>query len=81
MNPEDLYEWILWAVDKPAAVAVLNDESLCALSGWLSRRYEENAPSGELLGLCLVESARRFALRVAGWRQNQERGQDVPATF
>jgi hypothetical protein len=81
MNSGDLYDWILWAVDKPAAVAVLHDESLCALSGWLSRHYEENAPSGELLGLCLVESARRFSLRVQGWKNTQGRGQDVPATI
>lgn len=79
MTPEDLYDWLLCGVNKPGKVAVLSDEALCALSGWLSRRYEENAPSGELLGLCLVEAARRFSAAVS--RNNQGRGQDVPATI
>lgn len=79
MKPEDLYDWILWAVDKPAAVAALHDTALCGVSGWLARDYDQNADSGELLGLCLVESARRFNAAVS--RNNQGRGQDVPATI
>lgn len=81
MTPEDLYDWLLCGVNKSAKVAALNDEALCAVSGWLGQHYDENAPSGELLGLCLVESARRFALRVQGWKNTQGRGQDVPATI
>ena len=64
MTPEDLYDWLLCGVNKSAKVAALNDEALCAVSGWLGQHYDENAPSGELLGLCLVEAARRFSAGV-----------------
>lgn len=71
MNPQELYDWVRCGTDHPAKVAALHDEALCALSGWLSRRYDENAESGELLGLCLVESARRFSVGVASRREGK----------
>lgn len=46
--------------DRPAAVAALSHAELIALRGLLSRIYEENDTSGEILGLCLVEEAGRF---------------------
>ena len=81
MTPEHLYEWLLWAVNKPASVAALHDTALCAVSGWLARECDENSESGELLGLCLVEAARRFSAAVAARGNNLGRGQDVPATI
>jgi hypothetical protein len=65
VNAEDLYEWLMGADHQPTAVAALHDTALCAVSGWLGRTYDENAESGQLLGLCLVESARRFSAVVA----------------
>lgn len=60
MSPEDLYQWLLGSLDLPQAVAALHDAALCCLSGWLRQTYEENHLTGEVLGICLVEQARRF---------------------
>ena len=46
MRPEEIYDWVRGGVHKAQKLALLNDEALCALSGWLERNYEENAPSG-----------------------------------
>ena len=50
-------------------IAALSDSMLCAMAGDLGQTYVENEPSGELLGICLVEQARRFAARVAKERK------------
>ena len=52
-------------------VAAMTDEDLCAFGGELLRNYSENDPSGEMLGIVLVEQADRFAKRV----------REVPATL
>jgi hypothetical protein len=49
--------------DPEAAVAALSDVDLLVLSGWLGRHYDENAPSGTVLGLCLVEGFKRWKAR------------------
>lgn len=62
--PEKLMAWLL---TQPAgAVVALDDYELIGVSGELGRIYDENGPTGTLLGICLVEQARRFA------RQNQD---------
>lgn len=65
MSPDQLVEWILRQKVTALAVQALDDAQLCAVSGHLGQDYDENGISGMLLGLCLVESARRFALLVA----------------
>lgn len=50
-------------------VETLGDDILCRLAGQLRQSYVENEPSGELLGICLVEQARRFAARVKQERE------------
>lgn len=75
MSPLHLYQWVVTGPDLAEAVAALSDECLCRLAGFLAQDYDENEATGEALGMCLVEQARRFAVRV------KARGQDVPATF
>jgi hypothetical protein len=72
-TPEKLMAWLL---TQPAdAVAALDDYELIGVSGELGRIYDENGPTGTLLGICLVEQARRF---VEGKKDG--RGLEVPAT-
>ena len=47
-------------------VAAMEDAALCHFSGHLAQDYVINEPSGELLGICLVEQAKRFAAAVKG---------------
>ena len=63
MTAPFLYAWVLATAreDRHAAVQALNDKSLCRLSGWLALSYSESDATGEVLGMCLVEQAERFA--------------------
>lgn len=53
---------------KIKTVAAMSNEDLCAMAGELGRTYVENEPSGELLGIVLVEQAARFSRMVAASR-------------
>lgn len=64
MTPAFLYQWVLAGPCVAECVSVLDDVSLCRLSGWLRLDYDENGKTGEVLGICLVEQAARFVKRV-----------------
>lgn len=56
----ELVCWLLGAPSVPRAVATLDDEDLCQVSGYLGRCYDEDDATGMLYGVCLVEGHRRF---------------------
>lgn len=86
MSGAFLFQWVLVGPDKAENVAALNDVALCRLTGWLAQDYQEDGPSGEVLGICLVEGAARFAAGVAERKRNpwgleeMGTGLEVPAT-
>ena len=65
MNGAFLFQWVLSGPDKAESVAALNDVALCRLTGWLAQDYQEDGPTGDVLGICLVEQARRFTARLS----------------
>lgn len=81
MSDSYLYQWVLRGPCLSECVSSLSDESLCRLSGWLGREYDENGDSGKVLGLCLVEQAERFRREHGAGRPGNGLGQDVPATL
>lgn len=65
MSGTFLYQWVLAGPCVGECLSVLDDASLCTLSGWLGREYDENGKTGEVLGMCYVETHGRFVKRVA----------------
>ena len=78
-----LAHWVMAGPDRAECVEILDDVHLCKLAGWLAQDFDENGATGEMLGLCLVEQARRFSVlievRGAG-RPGNGLAQDAPAT-
>lgn len=72
MSPSVIYQWVLCGPDgdEAMAVSVLDDCFLCALAAWLESNFEETEASGRVLGICLVEQARRFARNTPARRHN-----------
>lgn len=60
-NELEIYDWLLQSPDQVAAVHILSDDELLRVSGWLGMTYDENASTGELLGICLIERSERWA--------------------
>lgn len=73
--PEEIYAWLEAAPDRVIAVSTLNDDELLRVSGWLCQHYEENQPTGEILGICLVERSDRWAHEIMT-KQNSHTGGD-----
>lgn len=63
-NELEIYDWLLQAPDRPAAVGILSDDELARVGGWLRMNYDENTSSGELLGICLVVASDRWSRQV-----------------
>ena len=67
-TPEEILESILLADTfrraMAAAVAALSDDELLRVSGHLAQGYSENGPTGELLGICLIERSARWERRI-----------------
>ena len=70
-----LYQWVLATAfeERMEAVKSLNDVSLCRLAACLQKDFVAGEPTGDVLGMCLVEGFKRFA--------KQWQGQVVPATI
>lgn len=56
----DLFHTILESPDKSAAVKALRLTQWQDLFGWLSLNYTAGTPSGDVLGLVLVNGAQRL---------------------
>lgn len=69
MSGTFLYQWVLVSENPAESIRVLNDKAVCRLTGWLAQDYDANGKSGEVLGLCLGESTRRFMERVESQRR------------
>ena len=75
MSGPDLYQMLLagGVPDETGAAADLSDRALCRLTGWLAQNpWDENGPSGRVMGICLVEMATRFARNMAHRTSNIE---------
>lgn len=68
----NLYACICIQRDEAAAVAELEDYALRDLLGWLGRLNVLSGIPGQIYGLCLVESARRFAANIEHSTLNTE---------
>jgi hypothetical protein len=74
MNGRFLYLWVLASAsgERMEAIQALSHASLCRLADFLIKDHTAGETSGDVLGMCLVEQADRFARQ---WRE-----QVVPAT-
>lgn len=81
MSAAFLYQWVLAGPCVAECLSVLSDACLCRLSGWLRLDYDENEKTGEVLGMCMVEQAARFAREHGAGCPGYGLGQGAPATL
>ena len=65
MKAPRIFRLLTLARDPVAEVAKLSPARWAKVYQHLLRNYDESAPSGEILGLMLVEGARRYAEQTA----------------
>lgn len=74
-TPEEIYHWLVTAPDRVIAVSILSDDELLRVSGWLGLNYQENATTGAMLGICLVERSDRWANEIMKTKESGKDGE------
>ena len=72
MKAARIFQLLALAKDPAAEVAKLSPKRWEKVYSHLLRNYAENAASGEILGLMLVEGARRYAAEAAQRKQTRK---------
>jgi hypothetical protein len=76
MSASFLYQWVLASPsgERMEAIQALNHESLCSLAGFLFKNHIAGETTGDVLGMCLVEQAKRFVASVCDRRILEDLG-------